>query len=308
MKLVSNKKSKTLFLSSSSKFLNIEEKVNIIISPEFYWIRKFEIPVKTEKQAKLILPTLFEDIIEEDSSELVYQVKKIEENLYLGFAFDNGKIFEAIKKSGINVSNIDSLYFAQIECKDISSFSSANQNFIYTQDNILVKLPSNLPVDNSPIDNKLDKIDLSSFKVNIKLYNSAILNSKNLSFIYTFFILLALVNFIKYFSYKLETNNIEENLEKISKASSLPSSKIQTNAIINKYKSTIEFENKKREIISYFVSNSSLGLNFFEMDNNSLSFYFNAKNKTKIESYIKKKYKISSSKVVSNNLIVSISI
>ncbi len=308
MKLVSNKKSKTLFLSSNSKFLNIEEKVNIIISPEFYWVRKFEIPVKTEKQAKLILPTLFEDILEDNTQEFVYQVKKIEENIYLGFAFNNEKIFEAIKKSGINVSNIDSLYFAQIECKDINSFSSSNQNFIYTQDNILVKLPSNLPVDNSPIDNRLDKIDLSSFKVNIKLYNSSILNSKNLSFIYTFFIVLALVNFIKYFSYKLEVNNLEENLEKISKASSLPSSRIQTNAIINKYKATIVFENKKREIISYLVSNSSLGLNSFEMDNNSLSFYFNAKNKTKIESYIKKKYQISSSKIVSDNLIVSISI
>ncbi len=196
MKLVSNKKAKTLFLSSNSKFFE-NKKVNIIISPEFYWFRKLEIPIKNQKQAKMILPTLFEDVVDQNSHELVYQVKKLEDNLYLAFAFDNNRIFEALKKSGINISNIQALYFAQFECSEFESFSIGEENFIYTKDDILVKLPKGIPLETSPIENRLDSIELSSFNVDIKFYNSSILNSKNLNFIYVFFIVLALINFIK---------------------------------------------------------------------------------------------------------------
>ena len=78
-------------------------KVDIILSPEFYWIRIFDIPVKNIAQAKAVLPSLFEDILLK-VGELSYQVIKLEEGKYLCFAYINKKVFEAIKNSGINLS------------------------------------------------------------------------------------------------------------------------------------------------------------------------------------------------------------
>ncbi|WP_044417265.1 hypothetical protein [Halarcobacter anaerophilus] len=289
MKLVSNKKSKTVFLTSYSKISSLDHKnINIIVSPQFYWVRKFEIPVKSPKQARLILPTLFEDIIEGNIQELTYQVKKIEDNLYLCFAFNNSKIFEAIKNSGINISKIDSIYFAQTECKDIKSFSADNQNFIYTSDDILVQLPKGISANSSLIENEIDKINLSSFKMDMKFYNSSILSSKNLKFIYMFFIVLASLNFLKYISYSKEYSKTEDQIEKIKKISTLPSSMIQTNSIIKKYKGAIETENKKRELINYLLSNGDLNLDSFELDKKMLIFRFINKNRTKTENFIKK--------------------
>ncbi len=307
MKLVSSKKAKTLFLSSNSKFFE-SGKVNIIISPEFYWVRKLEIPVKNQKQAKMILPTIFEDVVEQNTQELVYQVKKLDDKVYLAFAFDNNKIFEAIKKSGINISNIQALYFAQIECSKFENFSIGEDNFIYTKDDILVKLPKGLSLETNSIEQSLSDIELSSFVVDIKFYNSSILNSKNLNFIYGFFVILALVNFIKYFSYTSEYNQIENEMTKLSKNSNLPKSRIQTNSIIKKYNSAIILENRKRELISYIFSNNSLGLESFDLDNKRITFKFLNKNRNKIEKFIKKKYKISSSRVVLNSLVVSVNI
>ena len=93
MNLVLDKNSK-IFLCADTK-IESSFKVDIILSPEFYWIRIFELPVKNITQAKNVLPTLFEDIVE-NTSEHSYQVLKLEENKYLCFAYVNKRIYEEI--------------------------------------------------------------------------------------------------------------------------------------------------------------------------------------------------------------------
>lgn len=126
MNIVSNK-SKKIFLSTNSRVFE-NSKVDIILSPEFYWVRIFEIPVKNIFQAKQIIPTLFEDLIDENG-DLSYQVIKLEENKYLCFAYINQKIFEAIKESGLNLSLVNRVYFAQNECKEFSQFFIDGKKF-----------------------------------------------------------------------------------------------------------------------------------------------------------------------------------
>ena len=90
MNLVLNKNSK-IFLCSNTK-IETSFKVDIILSPEFYWVRIFDIPVKNITQAKNVLPTLFEDIVD-SISDLSYQVIKLEDNKYLCFAYINKRIY-----------------------------------------------------------------------------------------------------------------------------------------------------------------------------------------------------------------------
>ena len=68
MNIVSNNKSTKIFLSSNTKIYETS-KVDIILSPEFYWVRIFEIPVKNTIQAKAVLPTLFEDLLLKSANE-----------------------------------------------------------------------------------------------------------------------------------------------------------------------------------------------------------------------------------------------
>ena len=46
-----------------------------------------------------------------DEADLV--TKKLEENKYLCYAYSNNKIYEYLKKTGTNLSLINSVYFAQ---------------------------------------------------------------------------------------------------------------------------------------------------------------------------------------------------
>ena len=67
-----NTKINKVFLTFNTK-INETSKVDIILSPEFYWVRIFDIPVKTIKQAKDIIPGLWDDILT-NSDQLSYKI------------------------------------------------------------------------------------------------------------------------------------------------------------------------------------------------------------------------------------------
>ena len=294
MTLVSNKETQKIFLTTKTKINSFVGRLEIIISPEFYWVRKFDIPVKTETQARHVLPTLFEDIID-DTSTLTYQVIKLKENLFLCFAYNNKKIYEAIKSLNMPISNIASIYFAQNECQNFKSFKADESKFMYTSEGILVKVPNNLLDDVMDLKKVIGNIKLSTHKLQIKLYNDVV-NTKYYYWLFLFFGILILTNFIKYIDFSLEVNKNESAIEKLKDVNKLPSSMIQTNAILSKYEKAIKKENKKREALSYILSNRGFDLKSLNIENETLNLEYLSANKKAVEEFLSKKYKILSSR------------
>ena len=292
MNIVSNK-SKKIFLSTNSRVFE-NSKVDIILSPEFYWVRIFEIPVKNIFQVKQIIPTLFEDLIDENE-DLSYQVIKLEENKYLCFAYINQKIFEAIKESGLNLSLVNRVYFAQNECKEFSQFFIDGKSFLYTNDGILVKVPNEVITKSLDLKEVINSINLSSNRVDIKLYNN-FLTPKQINVVLLFCLVLLVLNFSKYFSYSNEISKIDEKIENLKKINNLPTSMIQIDSIISSNKKISQKEIEKREAIFYVLSNKDFEVKNIELQNDVLSIDFLNVDKEKIIQHVSNKYKI-----ISNN-------
>lgn len=288
MSLVSNK-NKKIFLSTNSKIQTID-KIDIILSPEFYWVRVFEIPVKNIMQARHVLPTLFEDILE-NTTELSYQVLKLENNKYLCFAYINKKIYEAIKNSGISLSLVNGIYFAQNECKGYEQFKSENKNFLYTDDGILIKVPSSLASNSVELSETIDSIILSSNKVNIKLYNN-VLSTKQIYSIISVLVIVSIMNIYKLIDYQNEVEILDNKIEKIKIESKLPNSLIQTNSILKSNNKKIKNEKIKREFLEYIFINPSLKLKKITLNRDIITLIVTNLDKKSIEKYISKKYKI----------------
>ena len=303
MNLVSSSKSKKIFLCSNMKVIE-NSKVDIILSPEFYWVRIFDIPVKNLVQAKAVLPTLFEDILIK-VGELSYQVIKLEENKYLCFAYINKKIFEAIKNSGINLSLVNAIYFAQNECKDFKQFSVEDKSFLYTDDNILVKVPNEMLTQKVQLNEFINNVNLSSNKIDIKLYNN-LLNSNQINIILGICIIVSIVNSFKYFIYKSEISKIEDKIEQIRMINNLPVSSIQMDSIINLNKKIAQKEINKREAISYILENNKIEIKNITIDSDILEIDIVNTDKKPIEEYISVKYKIISSTIKGFNLNIKV--
>ncbi|MGE4461872.1 MAG: hypothetical protein AB7D49_05515 [Arcobacter sp.] len=302
MNLVSSK-SKKIFLCSDTK-INETSKVDIILSPEFYWVRIFDIPVKNISQARAVVPTLFEDLLQ-DVTDLSYQVIKLETNKYLCFAYINQKIYEAIKQSGINLSLVNSIYFAQNECKNFKQFYVDDKSFLYTQDEILVKIPKELLSEKIDLKNYIENINLSANRVDIKLYSN-FLTSKQINMILAFCLIFIVINFSKYFIYSNEISNLDKKMQDIKISNNLPNSMIQIDSIISSNKKIAQKEINKREAIYYILSNNDFEIKNIELQNDILNIDFLNVNGKKLEEYISKKYKIISTN--SSNLISNIKV
>ncbi|QKF78428.1 hypothetical protein [Arcobacter defluvii] len=302
MNLVSSK-SKKIFLCSDTK-INETSKVDIILSPEFYWVRIFDIPVKNISQARAVVPTLFEDLLQ-DVTDLSYQVIKLETNKYLCFAYINQKIYEAIKQSGINLSLVNSIYFAQNECKNFKQFYVDDKSFLYTQDEILVKIPKELLSEKVDLKNYIENINLSANRVDIKLYSN-FLTSKQINMILAFCLIFIVINFSKYFIYSNEISNLDKKMQDIKISNNLPNSMIQIDSIISSNKKIAQKEINKREAIYYILSNNDFEIKNIELQNDILNIDFLNVNGKKLEEYISKKYKIISTN--SSNLISNIKV
>lgn len=303
MNLVSSSKSKKIFLCSNTKIYE-NSKVDIILSPEFYWVRIFDIPVKNIVQAKAVLPTLFEDILLK-VGELSYQVIKLEDNKYLCFAYINKKIFEAIKNSGINLSLVNAVYFAQNECKDFRQFIVEDKSFLYTDDNILVKVPKEMLSQKVDLNEFIHSVTLSSNKIDIKLYNN-FLNTNQIVLVLIICSIVSVLNFSKYFSYKNEISKQDEKIQEIRALNNLPNSSIQTDSIINLNKKIAQKELNKREAIFYILLNNKIEIKDITLENDVLEINVLNTDKKKTEEYISSKYKIISSSISGLNLNIKV--
>jgi len=291
LNFLSSKNIQKLFLHKNSSF-DTKKKVNIILSPEFYWVRTFEIPVAKPKDAVKLLPTLFEDILPLD--EYSYYAIKSDENSFICFAYSNDKILNAIKNSNLSLSQVNNIFFAQNEFLEYESFVIEDISFAY-QDTILIKIPNKFAPDFKKIDDLNSNIKLSKNKININYYSSYI--DKKMIFVLSVLLMVVLTaNFSKGLILSGEIDKNSDKIDSLKQQYKLLPTIMQTKSVINKLKKIENKQIKLREAISYlfnFKKSIKKGnMKRIKAVNNKIEIVFENINKAQIKNYIQKKYKI----------------
>lgn len=308
MNLLSKNESVKVFVDKNTHIQN-DSIVDIILSPEFYWTRKFEIPLKNSKDIKNILPTLFEDILD-DINKYQYFAYHLRDNIYVCFAYNTEEILNELIKKGFSQANINSIHFAQSEFLIFSTFNINETNYTYSED-ILVKVPKNLPLNFEKIDEKIKNLTLSRHKINIKLYSN-IIEQKYINILCAIFLVFIFFNFYQTINYSNQISNIEKEKDNIKTNSSLPQTSIQTKAIIISNTNKLKEQKNLRDIVSYiidFKSNEKDGrINTIKYNDKKVQIEFIDVDIKKTKDYINKKYKITKENTIANTLILEIGI
>ena len=300
--------SKNILLQKKNNY-QINEDVNIILSPELYSARIFDIPIDSAKELKLVIPNFFEEYFNIDGYSF-YHIK-LDHHKYLCFAYKQSEILEILKQSNIDLKFVKNLYFLQneIECQENELYEYEDIKYICSE-NIIVKIPSNIPINQKAKKLEIENISLS--KHNIFLNKSSKYIDNKTAYIISFvFIIFALFNFYKMSVLNEQIDKYDKNLDDLKKQYKLPSSMIQTKSIINEYQE-IENTNKEYRDAFEYVLNYKHSINTqlknIEYKNNKILLSFENKNKQQLENYIKKRYKILSSRVVGKNLSIEVKI
>ncbi len=180
-------KTTTLFVSKSDR---IEKRgsYSLILSPEFYWIKKVTLPVKKEKEAIKLAPSIFEGFL--PSGDFSYEVRK-SDDAFIMIAYNKKKIAEDLEKILPYKSDIVDIYFAQDalgfiqECVEIDKRAALSN-----MDGIVIQVPRACTNTEENLDGILEKADLGKRKVKLSSFDNALLSSGDIKLIAAIFGLL----------------------------------------------------------------------------------------------------------------------
>jgi len=249
MKFSSN--NQRVFLNpSSSKSISIAKgkKADIILSPSMYWVKKISLPVKSVREVKKLLPSIFEESLPQ--GHYSYYAYKSEDE-FIVFAYEDKKILEAIHKAGIATAQVGAIYFAQSELQRLEIATQVDETTaLYVKDKLLLLAPLSWFAESEKL--SLEALKLSKHSISLQQYGH-IVDPKSLYKIGVLLSLFALILGSELFIAKSKLQDIEAKKEEIFSKYKLQSSTLQNEASLKKYTKIHTTQIKLRKYLSLFL-------------------------------------------------------
>jgi len=171
------KRLKILFLDKETQYRSqTDERLNIILSPSYYWFKKATLPVKYVTQAQALAASQFDGIVPEGSYK--YTVIK-QEDLFWLFAYDEASIAQKLKELGIKPSQVEAFYLAQYEFQNLKLPVAIAGNKVLVQNDGVVSVMPRAFVDAvQTLDAALDHLKLSKHRITLNLFQNSVLDEK----------------------------------------------------------------------------------------------------------------------------------
>ena len=249
-KAMFDQKHKAIFLDPNSPVIKvIDEKVNIILSPSLYWVKKLSLPVKYARDAKKLLPSIFEDTLPE--GHYSYSVYKKDDNFF-AFAYDDKLIIDTLKEKGIAFSDVASVYFAQSELLVMKGALKINETqSIYVRDGIVILLPCCWVEESGELN--LDELSLSSHSIMLAQFGHIVDNS-SLYKIGAVLVALIILILTELFITSAKVDELTNLKDELFTKSKLQSTMFQNEAALKKYEKIDKTQIKLRAYVAMVLS------------------------------------------------------
>ena len=244
------KNKELLLVHSAMEDVKVEESVNIMLSPQFYTLKKEALPVKYAYQAKKIAPSLFEGLLE-DKGTYEYAVFKEEEG-WAFVAYDIEQITSFLASKGIAPEKIAKVYFAQEALHAFSSPVALNEREALTvlNDTVVVVPKMALNQENVSMLKFDDTFTPSKGGISVKGGSvSSVFTQQQAYTLATVFLLFAGMFFVEALRYGGGENNNQEELSTLYESYPSLKSGYTRQGIIDQYRTLDKKERYKRDAI-----------------------------------------------------------
>ncbi len=239
-------KTTTLFVSKSDR---IEQRgsYSVILSPEFYWIKKVTLPVKKEKDAIKLAPSTFEGFL--PAGEFSYEVRQCDDT-FIMIAYNKKQIAQELDKVIPYKSDIADIYFAQDalgfiqECVEVDERAALSN-----MDGIIIQVPRACTNTEGTLDAVLEKAHLGKRKVKLSSFDNELLSSRDIKLIAAIFGLLFFAFLSEYIVYKKATSALENKRAEIIQSNDLPRTSIQLKSIKKSLTKKFNTQKKLRDML-----------------------------------------------------------
>ena len=267
-----NNKYETIFLDKDSEnfasSLSAAQKVNVILSPSLYWVKKLHLPVKYLRDVKKLLPSIFEDTLPEGNYN--YSAYKSGDE-FVVFAYEDKAILELMTQKGLQVSNVANVYLAQSVLEGMEgAFKVSETQSVYVKDGIVVLVPCCWIKESGELD--ISGLSLPEHKIQLQQYGH-IVNNKSLYTIGAVLIAFIVLLGVEYLITSQKTQTVLDAKDELFAKNGLKATTMQNKALLKKYTKIHTLQSKLRESIAAILSlrlQSEQKITFINLKNKKL--------------------------------------
>jgi len=259
-----------LLVHTSMENVSPSENISVMLTPQFYTLKKEALPVKYLYQAKKIAPSLFEGLLEAGRSYKYLVFKEKEHWVFI--AYDLAKITTFLLSKGINPGKVSKLFFAQQALSSFTDpvFLSNKEALVVLDDTVVVVPKAALDEEGTPL--VFDNSFTPQKGVSLEgAYGSILTNRQTIS-LAAVFILFAGMFFVEGWRYGNDSQAEKEEIQRLLEAYPTLQSKMKRENIASKYMTIDTFERKKRDIVKSLAGMIFKGVTFISFTLNEKQF------------------------------------
>ena len=253
---------------------SLSDTVDIMLTPQFYSLKKEPLPLKYAFQAKKIAPSLFDGLLEnrEKYDYLVYK----EGETWVFIAYDLGAINHFLVSKGIRSEQVGKIFFAQqaLDFFTAPVLLGAKDALAAIDGSVVVIPQAALPEDAETL--TFDERFTPKHGVVLQGAFNAFISKKQAIALATFFILFALAFFVEGWRYSRGSEVTKAEIEALIEEYPALQSQYTRKSIAEKYRTIDKNERKKRDTVKTLGAMIFKGVTVdtFKMDDKGFSVRF----------------------------------
>ncbi len=221
---------------------------DVILSPQYYWVKKVALPVKKVSDARKLAESVFEGSLPE--GEYSYEVSKAADGDFILIAYDRKNIAEVIDTTFVEKAKVKHVYFAQFACRDLDSCCSIDETgSLVNLDNLLMHIPRNCTDPKLSVDDYLQGKKLTGPQVKLGSLDVEVVDRRTFALMATAAGLFLIALGIGYADYKHAASQLEEQKQALIQKYDLPPTTMQLESIRKRLLKTYKTQKRIREAL-----------------------------------------------------------
>ena len=258
--------------------VSLDHSVNVMLTPQFYTMKKEALPVKYLYQAKKIAPSLFEGLLEENGKYEYFVFK--EKDHWTFIAYDPEEIREFLLSKGIAPEHLSKVFFAQQAAEAFTQpVILSDKEALMTIDGTVTLLPKGV-LSSGLQTTVFDASFTPSSGVTLQGAHASLIGKKEAIVLAAVFSVFAAVFFIEGWQYSRSLEAQQKEMQELLEAYPALQSKLQRDSIAFKYRTIDANERKKRETVKTLAGMIFKGvtLTSYHMDEKRFKVVFSCAN------------------------------
>jgi hypothetical protein len=228
--------------------VNLSHSVNIMLTPQFYTMKKETLPLKYQYQAKRIAPSMFDGLLDTSGSYdyLVYR----ENNTWVFIAYDTESIKNFLASKGIKAEQVAKMFFAQQALQAFTKpvYLGEKEALLALEDNAVVIVPQSA-LDEFVTPHHFSNAFTPKNGVSLQGTTASLLSIKQAVAMASIFLLFAGIFFIEGSRYGGGGTQMQEEMKALLEANPSLQSQYTRESVASKYRAIDQKERKKREAV-----------------------------------------------------------